>query len=237
MRGSDHDGGFRRPLVRGRLRSGLPQAALPRLARGAAPGGPAGQQVADLAQGRIEADRTSHADQHGLIEVDLVPVKELPAVVVGVVTDEHDRRAIEHGSDGDGRRIGRLIEGPVLFVGQCASAPGVRTSRTPSVRLAVLRLGALHDGNRLGDPTCTILVSGALEVLVGDVVLAHLEVGIHASAGQGTSRHPSSIASTICEDSNRAATFRISAVTGRRCLADRLQTMPPAVEDAAGDLE
>src|SRR5829696_2032432 len=110
----------------------LPQAALPRFARGAAPGGPARQQVGDLSQGWIEVDRTGHADQHGLIEVDLVAVEELPAVVVGVMTDKQDRRALEHGSDGDRRRIRRLIEGPVLFVGHPASATGLRTSRTPS---------------------------------------------------------------------------------------------------------
>src|SRR5262245_41535882 len=51
------------------------------------------------------------------------------------------------------------------------------------MRLAVLGLGPLHDVERLGDRPA-VLVGRGLDVLVRDVLLAHLEVGVHATAGE-----------------------------------------------------
>src|SRR5205085_2295417 len=51
------------------------------------------------------------------------------------------------------------------------------------VALAILVLRPLHDVERLGDAPA-VLVGGPLDVFVRDVRLAHLEVGVHASARQ-----------------------------------------------------
>ena len=64
------------------------------------------------------------------------------------------------------------------------SAPRLdRGSVLLRMRLAILRLRPLHDVERLGD-RAAVLVGGALEVLVGDVGFAHVEVGVHAATGQ-----------------------------------------------------
>src|SRR6476660_5434634 len=47
----------------------------------------------------------------------------------------------------------------------------------------ILRLGPLEDVEGLGD-RASVLVGGALQILVGDVGFAHLEVGVHAAARQ-----------------------------------------------------
>jgi hypothetical protein len=124
-----------------------------------------------------------HADQRGLVEIDLAAVEELPAVIVGIVADEQDRRTVEHGPNRDRGRIRRLVEGPVLLVGHVT--PATRSGRRVLLRVAVavLALGLLHDGDRFSHRPA-VLVSGPLEILVGDVVLAHLEVGVHAAARQ-----------------------------------------------------
>jgi hypothetical protein len=49
--------------------------------------------------------------------------------------------------------------------------------------LAIARLGPLHDLDRLGN-RFAVLVGGALQILVGDVRFAHLEVGVSTATGQ-----------------------------------------------------
>jgi hypothetical protein len=66
------------------------------------------------------------------------------------------------------------------------SLPVLRLARRDilvGVLLSVLRLGPLHDLERLGDRP-SVLVGSSLDVLVTNIRLAHLEVGVHAAAGE-----------------------------------------------------
>ena len=73
---------------------------------------PTWRQVRDLAQRRVAAEHFTHRDQPGFALVDVSPVEELPAVVVGVVTHVQDGIPLEDPPDGDRCHVRSLIPRP-----------------------------------------------------------------------------------------------------------------------------